>query len=89
MNLNERFKNFPIKFYKNLKTGNVEYESGFTKGEAKTLNDAPINTDVKLNEEDAKNLAYGDVVKNAKTIDYKVVNPLMNDWINKWNRVMN
>ena len=56
---------------------------------AKALNDAPINTDVKLNEEDAKNLAYGDIVKNAKTIDYKVVNPLMNDWINKWNRVMN
>ena len=56
---------------------------------AKALNDAPINTDVKLNEEDAKNLAYGDIVKNAKTIDYKVVNPLMNDWKNKWNRGMN
>ena len=56
---------------------------------SKALNDAQINTDVKLNEEDAKNLAYGDIVKNAKTIDYKVVNPLMNDWINKWNRVMN
>ena len=56
---------------------------------ANALNDAPIHTDVQLNEEDAKNLAYGDIVKNAKTIDYKVVNTLMNDWINKWNRVMN
>ena len=40
MNLLERYKDFPVKFYKNLTTGMVEYESGFTKGKAKTLNDA-------------------------------------------------
>ena len=45
---------------------------------AKALNDAPINTDVKLNEDDAKKLSLRtDIVKNAKTIDYKVVNPLI------------
>lgn len=40
MNLLERYKEFPVKFYQNLKTGEVEYESGFTKGKAKTLSDA-------------------------------------------------
>ena len=39
--------------------------------------------------EDAKKLAYGEVVEKAKTIDFKVVNPLMNEWINNWNRIMN
>lgn len=56
---------------------------------AKALSEAPVNTEVKLNEEDAKNLTYGDVVEKAKTIDFKFVNPLMNEWINNWNRIMN
>jgi hypothetical protein len=36
----ERFKKFPIKFYQNIKTNKVEYESGFTQGTTNTLNDA-------------------------------------------------
>lgn len=40
MYLNERFKKFPIKFFQNLQTDEVEYESGFTQGSTKTLNDA-------------------------------------------------
>ncbi|RDY26367.1 ABC transporter substrate-binding protein [Romboutsia weinsteinii] len=56
---------------------------------AKALNEAPVNTGVKLNEEDSKNLAYGPIVENAKTVDFKFVNTLMNDWINTWNRIMN
>ncbi|MGL4912312.1 MAG: ABC transporter substrate-binding protein [Romboutsia sp.] len=56
---------------------------------AKALNEAPINTQVKLSEEDATNLTYGEVVDSAKTIDFKFVNSLMNDWINTWNRIMN
>lgn len=56
---------------------------------AKALSEAPVNTEVKLNEEDAKNLTYGDIVEKAKTIDFKFVNPLMNEWINNWNRIMN
>ncbi len=56
---------------------------------AKALSEAPVNTEVKLSEEDAKKLAYGEVVEKAKTIDFKFVNPLMNEWINNWNRIMN
>lgn len=56
---------------------------------AKALNEAPVNTDVNLSEEDAKNLTYGPIVDNAKTIDFKFVNSQMNDWINTWNRIMN
>ena len=56
---------------------------------AKALGDSPVNTNVQLTDEEATNLTYGSVVDNAKTIDYKVVNPLMNEWINNWNRIMN
>ena len=83
INANSKNKDLACEFINYVLSDEVQERT------AKALNDAPINTDVKLNEEDAKNLAYGDIVKNAKTIDYKVVNPLMNDWINKWNRVMN
>ena len=83
INANSKNKDLAYEFINYVLSDEVQERA------AKALNDAPINTDVKLNKEDAKNLAYGDIVKNAKTIDYKVVNPLMNDWINKWNRVMN
>ena len=83
INANSKNKDLAYEFINYVLSDEVQERA------AKALNDAPINTDVKLNEEDAKNLAYGDIVKNAKTIAYKVVNPLMNDWINKWNRVMN
>ncbi|MEF9990860.1 MAG: ABC transporter substrate-binding protein [Romboutsia sp.] len=56
---------------------------------AKALNESPVNSDVKLSEEDSKNLTYGPVLENAKVIDFKFVNTLMNDWINTWNRIMN
>jgi len=56
---------------------------------SKALSESPVNTEVKLNEEEAKNLTYGSVLDNAKTIDFKFVNSLMGDWINTWNRIMN
>lgn len=39
MQINERLRNYPIKFYKN-EDGTIYYESVFTTGEAKTLDDA-------------------------------------------------
>ncbi|MEG0133116.1 MAG: ABC transporter substrate-binding protein [Clostridium sp.] len=56
---------------------------------AKGYQEAPTNAEVKLTEEEAKNLTYGPMVDNAHTIDFKVVNPLMTEWIDKWNRLMN
>ena len=56
---------------------------------AKGLGESPVNTDVKLSPEESKNLTYGDVMEKSNTIDYKFVNPLMKDWIDKWNRILN
>ena len=39
MELNERYKKFPINFYQ-LEDGTIEYESGFTYGSANSLNSA-------------------------------------------------
>lgn len=44
---------------------------------------------VELTEEEATNLTYGSVIDSGKIIDYKVVNPLMDEWVNNWNRIMN
>ncbi|MEF2890451.1 MAG: ABC transporter substrate-binding protein [Turicibacter sanguinis] len=54
-----------------------------------TLNEAPTNKDVVLVEETALNKTYGEVAANAKTIDYSFVNPLLNNWIDQWNRIVN
>lgn len=40
MILNERFRSFNIKFYEDIETKKVIYESAFTRGEANSLNDA-------------------------------------------------
>ena len=56
---------------------------------AKALSESPVNTDVELTEEEATNLTYGSVVDNAKIIDFKFVNTLMDEWVNTWNRIMN
>lgn len=56
---------------------------------AKALAEAPVNADVTLTEEESTNLTYGDILNNAKVIDYSVVNPLMETWVDTWNRLMN
>ncbi len=56
---------------------------------AKALNESPVNKEVKLSEEETKNLTYGPVVDNAKVIDFKFVNSAMDQWVNNWNRIMN
>lgn len=55
----------------------------------KLLNDAPTNSKVVFTEEEAKNLTYGETAANAKVLDYSFVNPLLNDWIDQWNRIIN
>jgi putative spermidine/putrescine transport system substrate-binding protein len=56
---------------------------------AKNLSESPINKKVSLTDEESKNLTYGSTAENAKTIDFKVVNKLMSEWIDTWNRTMN
>lgn len=56
---------------------------------AKALNESPVNKEVQLTDEEAKNLTYGSVIDNAKTIDFKFVNSVMDQWVDSWNKIMN
>ncbi|MDE5977122.1 MAG: ABC transporter substrate-binding protein [Turicibacter sp.] len=56
---------------------------------AVNLNEAPTNKEVILSEDVAQNMTYGEVADNAKAIDYSFVNPLLNNWIDQWNRIIN
>lgn len=56
---------------------------------AKALGESPVNGDVQLTDEESKNLTYGEDVNQGNTINYQFANPLMKDWIDKWNRILN
>lgn len=56
---------------------------------AESLNEAPTNQDVELDEEVAANKTYGDVAERAKAIDYTFVNSNLEQWINQWNQTLN
>lgn len=56
---------------------------------AKALNEAPTNSTVEVDAEQAVNMTYGEKAVNAKALDYGFVNPLLNEWIDKWNRTIN
>lgn len=55
----------------------------------KALNEAPTNVKVEFTGEEAANMTYGEKAANAKTVDYSFVNPVLNDWIDQWNRTIN
>ena len=46
-------------------------------------------TEVDFNEEEAKDMTYGETADNAKIVDYSFVNPILNNWIDQWNRTIN
>jgi putative spermidine/putrescine transport system substrate-binding protein len=54
-----------------------------------SINEAPTNSGVTLTVEESKNITYGDVAQRARAVDYTLVNPLMNQWIDTWNRTLN
>lgn len=54
-----------------------------------SLNEAPTNKMVELTAEESQNLTYGEVAANAKSLDYAFVNPLLPEWIDQWNRIIN
>jgi putative spermidine/putrescine transport system substrate-binding protein len=53
------------------------------------VNDGPTNATVTLSAAAGKNLTYGEVAKRARAIDYTLVNPLMSQWVETWNRTLN
>jgi putative spermidine/putrescine transport system substrate-binding protein len=46
----------------------------------------PVNSTVKLPPEAQKGVPYGDEIKQLKTIDWDVVNPLREEWNKRWTR---
>ena len=56
---------------------------------AATVNEAPTNADVVLTPEQSKNITYGAVAQRAKAMDYTLVNALLSQWIDTWNRTLN
>ena len=56
---------------------------------AKSLNNAPVNSQVKLTAAEAANKTYGAIAQRAKTIDFYYVNKQMPSWISQWNKIMN
>lgn len=56
---------------------------------ALSLNEAPTNKNVILDEETARNKTYGEVAERAKPIDSSFVNKNINEWIDQYNRIMN
>lgn len=57
--------------------------------DAKEIQDTPVNVEAKLSDDVANSLTYGTVLDNAKTVDDKVVNTQLKDWIDKWNKLLN
>lgn len=56
---------------------------------ASSLNEAPTNADVELDEETSANKTYGAIAERAKAIDFNFVNENLDQWINTWNEVLN
>lgn len=71
----------------------IDYRLGQTAQKAvastNSLNNAPVNTTVKLSTASSKNKTYGTVAKRARTIDFQYVNAHLSSWVTKWNKLMN
>jgi len=65
----------------------ISKESQEKVASADSLNNAPVNSSVTLN--DPKYMTYGDVAKRAKMIDFNYVNKELPSWIKLWNQTMN
>ena len=56
----------------------------------KALNEAPTNKTVTFTEEESpKYDIRSGSRKKQKVLDYGFVNPLLNQWIDQWNRIIN
>ena len=56
---------------------------------AVSINEAPTNKNVVLDEETAKNKTYGEVAERTKKVDSTFVIKNLQSWINQWNRILN
>ncbi|GHH99648.1 ABC transporter substrate-binding protein [Neobacillus kokaensis] len=56
---------------------------------AVSLNEAPTNSEVVLDDKTAQNKTYGDIAKRTNKVDSQFVNKNLESWINQWNRILN
>ena len=56
---------------------------------AAALNEAPTNSQVELTAEESASMTYGATADNAKVLNYTLVNEVLSDWIDQWNRIIN
>lgn len=56
---------------------------------APALNEAPTNSQVELTPEQSVNMTYGETAENARVLNYTLVNEVLSDWIDQWNRIIN
>lgn len=68
---------------------NYRLNAELQKKTAGSLNEAPTNGNVELTAEETGNMTYGEVAENAKALDYSFVNPILESWIDQWNRILN
>ena len=93
----ETYANFnTINITKNCKNKDLAYEylnyrisPELQTKTGKALNEAPTNKEVTFTEEEAKDMTYGETADNAKIVDYSFVNPILNNWVDQWNRTIN
>lgn len=62
-------------------------ESQTKVAEKSSLNNAPVNSTVKL--DDPQYMTYGKTAERAKMIDFNYVNKQLPSWIKQWNQTMN
>ncbi|MEG0443836.1 MAG: ABC transporter substrate-binding protein [Carnobacterium sp.] len=56
---------------------------------AESLNEAPTNTSVVLDEETAQHKTYGEVAERTTSLNFDFVNANLADWISEWNHTLN
>lgn len=83
VNKNSKNKELAYKYMNYRLSDELQKETGLA------LNEAPTNKTVEFTDEESANMTYGDTANNAKAIDYTFVNPILNDWIDQWNRTLN
>ncbi len=67
----------------------ISKEAQSKKAQGDSLNEGPINKEVKLDEQQAKNKTYGTIADLAKPVDFRFVDSQLKDWIDQWNKMMN
>ncbi|HFI0464250.1 TPA: ABC transporter substrate-binding protein [Streptococcus suis] len=68
---------------------NYRISAELAKQTATAFNEGPVNKEVELTAEEAGNKTYGEIASKAKTMNTKLINENMSNWLNEWNEILN